>query len=53
MPQIAISIDIFKWDPLLRGANNPSVELLTFKDSLRDEGLVIEKDVTWILTKTA
>ena len=41
-----LKIDIFKWHPLLRAAKNPSVELVTFKDSIRDKGLGIEKSVS-------
>ena len=40
-----LKIDIFKWHHLLRAAKNPSVELVTFKDSIRDKGLGIEKSV--------
>ena len=46
MPLVAIILDIFQWHHLLRAANNPSVELITFNDSIRDKALDIENNAT-------
>ena len=45
-PLIAILFDVFQWHHLLLAAKNPSVAVVTFKDSIRDKGLDIENNVT-------